>query len=538
MKKIFNNFKDNRLLLLILVVILIPNIIEESLSMYFDFDFENEIWYEVVDTTIVLCIAIPMFIYLIRKMDDYSFRLKKQLVTNTRITNELKLKNKELNYQAYHDYLTGLPNRYKLFEDLERIVTKTDEKDCQKLKIMFVDLDDFKRINDTLGHEIGDLLVEDVAQRLKAFVPESDLVYRYGGDEFIILLENIDQEMASEVASGILESLNKKFLIKDKELYTTASIGISVYPRDGQDEETLLKKADRAMYIAKESGKNKYLFYPKDPEDPYLRKIRIEGALKQALVEGQFSLNYQPIIDLATGKIVNFEALLRWNHPQLGTVSPGEFIPIAEEIGMIISIGRWVFETASAQLKQWQERYSPTLSVSVNVSILQMKEETFSSFVADVLKRNQLDPIYMNVEVTETMFQDTEEAIRTMHALKGIGVEISIDDFGTGYSSLSTLRDLPMDYLKIDQSFTRDMLKYPGTASIVKTIINLGHLLDLQIIAEGIEEEAQALFFKEHNCHFGQGYFYSKPLTQGDVEKVLEKEKTLNLPNPSYMYDI
>ncbi|MED4454488.1 putative bifunctional diguanylate cyclase/phosphodiesterase [Metabacillus fastidiosus] len=523
MKNFFQFKKGNRLWIFILAVIIIPNIIEESLNMIFHFKFNHTIWYEVVDTVIVLVIAAPIFTYLIKRMDDYSNQLEEQLIKNSEITKQLKIKNEQLNHQAYYDYLTGLPNRFMLFENLNRFIANMDSQKKQ-MAIMFIDLDRFKTINDTLGHISGDYLIQQVAKRLRKSIPEEDFVYRHGGDEFIILLEETDKEQYTKIASSILDLFSSPFSVNNERLFTTASIGISIYPFHGEDAETLIKNADTAMYEAKERGKNTYQLYNSEPDDKIIRRMKLENGLRTVLENNELSIYYQPQVNLRTGKIKGVEALLRWHHPELGFIPPDEFIPLAEETGAIISIGEWVLETACKQAKSWQMSVFPSLCVSVNVSIRQIKEDNFVDIVSNILQKSELEPSYLELEITETLMQNIDTSLTIFNQLKKLGVQISIDDFGTGYSSLSLLAHLPIDYLKIDRSFTNNMLEHSNTISIVKTIINMGRNLNLKIVAEGIEEERQELFLSQHGCHIGQGYYYSRPIPVEELSELLEQQ--------------
>ncbi|MGG3798913.1 putative bifunctional diguanylate cyclase/phosphodiesterase [Metabacillus fastidiosus] len=523
MKNFFQFQKGNRLWILILAVIIIPNIIEEFLTMIFHFKFDHTIWYEVVDTAVVLVIATPIFLYLIKRMDGYANQLEEQLIKNLEITKQLQIKNGQLNHQAYYDYLTRLPNRFMLFENLNKLIEDIDSGKKQ-IAVMFIDLDRFKTINDTMGHISGDYLIQQVAKRLRDSIPKQDFVYRHGGDEFIILLEETDKEQYIKTASSILELFSSPFSINNESLFTTASIGISIYPFHGEDAETLIKNADTAMYEAKEKGKNTYQIYNADPDDKIIRRMKLENGLRTVLENDELRVYYQPQVDLRTGKIKGVEALLRWIHPELGFIPPDEFIPLAEETGAIIPIGGWVLETACKQAKLWQMSTNPSLCVSVNVSIRQMKEDNFVDVVSEMLERSGLEPAYLELEITETLMQNIDASLTVFNQLKKLGVQISIDDFGTGYSSLSLLAHLPIDYLKIDRSFTNGMLEHSNTISIVKTIINMGRNLNLKIVAEGIEEERQELFLSQHGCHIGQGYYYSRPLPVEELDKLLEEQ--------------
>ncbi|MBB4823071.1 diguanylate cyclase (GGDEF)-like protein [Sporosarcina luteola] len=518
MKKYHNAYLDGRLWMLILAVIIVPNVMEEMLSQIFNWRFDKAIWYEVVDTTIFVIFAAPIFAFMIKRMDSYAHQLEHQLAFNMQASEQLKRMNEELSFNAYHDDLTLLPNRRQLFRGLDQS-TKTDEMSA----VLFLDLDRFKVINDTMGHLYGDIFIRQVGKRLREQLPKDDKVFRHGGDEFIVLLEKRDYADVERMAADLLALFSEPFIVNGEEIFSTASIGVSLFPEDGRDSETLLKNADKAMYASKERGGNTYSFYSAQTSIGDVRKLKLENGLRTAVESDQLELHYQPIINLATNRMEAVEALLRWHHPELGFVPPDEFITIAEKTGIIIPIGKWVLETACRQVKAWQLAGYPQLSVAVNVSIRQINEPGFIDFIKNLLERTGLSPAYLDIEITESMMQN-DESITILNELKGIGANISIDDFGTGYSSLSVLGYLPIDRLKIDQSFTQEMLHHSHTNSIVKTIIDMGRNLGLTLIAEGIEEEKQAQALRKFGCNFGQGYFYNRPLTVDQMTACLQGE--------------
>ncbi|WP_248511866.1 bifunctional diguanylate cyclase/phosphodiesterase [Sporosarcina sp. NCCP-2222] len=511
-------FLDGRLWIFILAVIIVPNMLEELLSQIFKWKFDNDLWYEIVDTTVFLIFATPIFIYLINRMDVYARRLEYQLVVNSRVSDQLRRMNDELSYNANHDDLTMLPNRRQLFRKLDQI-TNEDRVNA----VLFLDLDRFKVINDTMGHLYGDIFIRQVAKRLREHLPQTFEVFRHGGDEFVVLLNHTNQYEAEGISADLLSIFSEPFIINGEEIFTTASIGVSLFPKDGRDAETLLKNADKAMYESKEKGGNTYSFYSAQTAVGDVRKMKLENGLRTAVDSGRLELHFQPIVKLSTERMEGVEALIRWNHPELGFIPPNEFISIAEKTGAIIPIGKWVLEAACSQVKAWQLAGHPHLSVAVNVSIRQINEPGFVEFIEDVLKRTGLSPDHLDIEITESLMQN-DESITILNELKKIGINISMDDFGTGYSSLSILGYLPIDRLKIDQSFTQDMLQHPHTKSIVKTIIDMGRNLGLTLVAEGIEEETQAQALREFGCDYGQGYFYNRPLTADQMEAWLQGE--------------
>ncbi|HAX79653.1 MAG TPA: diguanylate cyclase [Cyanobacteria bacterium UBA11372] len=413
-----------------------------------------------------------------------------------------------IKHQASYDILTGLPNRL-LFNDRLALALANTHQQGEILAVLFLDLDGFKKINETLGHGVGDRLLQDVAQRLKKCLRESDTIARWGGDEFTLLLSPIVcAESAAQIAQEILSVFNLPFQLQGKgEFYIKASIGIALAPYDGEDAETLLKNADAAMHRVKQQGRNNYQLYTPSIGTQALEKMVLENNLYKALERGEFLLHYQPQIDLKTGKIVGMEALLRWQHPEQGLISPNRFIPLAEETGLINPIGEWALRTACAQNKAWQLVGLPPLRMAVNLSARQFMQQNLIDKIAQILAETGLEPRYLEIEITETTaIQDIDFTISMLQTLKNMGIYISMDDFGTGYSSLSSLKRFPLSTLKIDRSFIDD-------APIIKAVIALGHGLNLKVIAEGVETPGQLEFLREVKCDDVQGYFLSKPLS-------------------------
>ncbi|USB33950.1 GGDEF and EAL domain-containing protein [Paenibacillus sp. YPG26] len=427
---------------------------------------------------------------------------------------------KMVEFMAYYDALTELPNRYKLREHLNHILNQAKN---EMLALLFLDLDRFKIINDTKGHMVGDLLLQKVAKRLEKAVQGEGLVSRQGGDEFIILLENCSKDEVTRTAKQLLIECSRPIEINRQEYFVTASIGISMYPADGADEETLIKHADTAMYLAKERGKNNYQFYSSDLNGLSTRKMELENGLRRAIEQDEMVIYYQPQVELTTGELVGIEALLRWRHPQYGMISPLEFIPLAEETGLIVPLGKWVMRTACMQNKAWQDQGHPAIPVAVNISVRQMGEENFVDSITEVLNETGLDPQYLELEITESMVQNIEKSTLILRLLRLIGVRISIDDFGTGYSSLSILKHLPIDKIKIDKSFIDDIIHHSNQGAMVKTIIDMGINLNFKVIAEGIEKKEQIDFLIHNACNLGQGYYYSPPLPVEKMEVYLRQ---------------
>lgn len=439
---------------------------------------------------------------------------------NVQDITERKKTESRLKFLANYDALTELPNR-SLFLDRLNVAVETCKRIDKLIAVIFIDLDGFKAVNDTLGHSAGDQLIKEVGQRLLACVRKSDTVARLGGDEFTVLLTNIQNIQGVEcVAAKILEEISKPYLIAGRKVNTTPSIGITLCPLDDNDNaESLLKQADSAMYQAKAKGKNNYVFYHAALAKEALRKTELENALKHALENNEFELYYQPRVKLETREIVGAEALLRWTHPQFGSVSPVEFIPLLESNGAIKQVGAWVLATACKQLAQWLYCCGH-LRVSINVSARQFENADFSKRLNEVIAETGVPATNIEIEITEGfLLSNTQSAAEALSELKKVGVTISLDDFGTGYSSLSYLKQLPIDILKIDRSFVMDLNYSADSAAIVDAIIGLSRSLSLKVTAEGIEEDEQALFLAQRDCHEGQGYFFGRPMPAAEFEQ-------------------
>ncbi|TYS90425.1 EAL domain-containing protein [Rossellomorea aquimaris] len=446
----------------------------------------------------------------------YGGRMAIQLVGRD-ITNR-KETEKTIRTMAYYDSLTGLPNRNKFKQYLNESIREAPD---QSIAILFLDLDRFKVINDTKGHSTGDIILEKVALQLKNVVKDKGIVFRQGGDEFIILLSNLNEQEVEETTGEVLHSFNSPIVIHEQEFFVTPSIGISMYPKDGADQESLIKHADTAMYLAKERGKNNYQFYFPELENASSRNMELENGLRKVLELKQLTLHYQPKVDLETHEIIGVEALIRWEHPELGMIPPSEFIPLAEETGLIIPIGEWVLREACRQSQEWEMSGLGIIPVAVNISVRQIKDDGFVDMVKETLSYLQFDPDRLELEITESIMQDFEKSTKVLNKLKKLGVIISMDDFGTGYSSLNNLRHLPIDSIKIDKSFVDDNMEDSNQVSIVKAIIDMSRNMNFTTIAEGIETENQVLFLKRNACQVGQGYHFSRPLTGPLLEKFL-----------------
>ncbi|WP_286180900.1 EAL domain-containing protein [Bacillus sp. ISL-37] len=431
-----------------------------------------------------------------------------------------------IKYMAFHDQLTGLRNRRALLDQLDSLV-KNKKKQKTEFALLFLDIDRFKYLNDTLGHLVGDQILKQVAHRLIDIQKENCTVYRQGGDEFIILLEKTDRQSAGEFAQKVLFRFNESFYFNSQEYYITPSIGISLFPNDGKDAETLIKYADEALYSVKEKGKAHYQFYRSDMQSTGVNIIALEAHLRKAIERDELELYYQPQIHLLTNEISSFEALLRWNNSEFGFISPAEFIPLAEDTGLIIPIGNWVIDGACRQIKEWTEKTGKPIRIAINISPKQFMQLDLVRVIKSSIEKYNIEPSLLEIEITEGAMQDTKETIPILKRLKDLGIKISVDDFGTGYSSLSYLKQFPIDVLKIDQSFIRD-IKYNGKdAAIITTIIHLGNSLGMEVIAEGVEEQSQVDFLTNADCEKAQGFFFARPLrAQEAEEKFILKPKT------------
>jgi len=436
---------------------------------------------------------------------------------------ERKQAEERIDRLAHFDQLTGLPNR-NLLNDHFKFAISLAQRSGESLAVMFIDLDHFKDINDILGHSIGDQILIEVARRLKAVLREEDSLSRQGGDEYVVILPRSDADSAALVASKLIEAVTQPCHIEQHELIVTPSIGIAIYPNDGSNMETLSKNADTAMYRAKQEGRNGFRFYSPEMQLQSARNLQLANALRHALAQSELTLHYQPQVSIQDGRIVGAEALLRWQHPELGMISPAEFIPIAEDTGQIIQIGEWVLHTASKQLKDWLDSGLPPITMAVNLSAVQFRQNHFPETVTRILDEVNLPHQYLELELTEAVaMDDPRAAIEVMNKLHERGIRMSIDDFGTGYSSLSYLKQFKVYKLKIDQSFVRDLTDDPEDKAIVTAIIHMATSLGMQTIAEGVETASQLSFLRLQGCNEVQGYYFSKPLTAEQFEEFARK---------------
>src|SRR2546427_5343881 len=437
----------------------------------------------------------------------------------------------KVSYLAQFDALTGLPNR-SLFQDRLTQAMALAKRNAWPMAVLFIDLDRFKLVNDTLGHGAGDKLLREAAERLRSCVRASDTVGRLGGDEFAAILSELAKPGdAGLVAQKIIDAFKRPFDLEGKETYVTASVGVTLYPVDSDDAEALVVNADAAMYRAKEEGRDNYQYFTRDMNERALQRVQTEVALRRALEREEFRLFYQPKADLVAGKICGFEALLRWQHPEKGMVLPGDFIPVLEETGLIVQAGEWGLRTACAQIKAWQKAGLKVPPISVNLSARQFEQKNLKGAVREILRDTKVDPSLVEFEITESLLMnDPEGAARTLHDLKESGVKLSMDDFGTGYSSLGYLKRFPIDTLKIDRTFVRDISTDADDATLTRAIINLAQNLRLNVVAEGVETEAQLAFLCTNGCDEMQGYLFARPTTAEECGQMLGEGRKLAIP--------
>jgi diguanylate cyclase (GGDEF)-like protein/PAS domain S-box-containing protein len=437
-----------------------------------------------------------------------------------------KIAEERIQHLATHDGLTGLPNRL-MFSHLLTAAIPMARRQQRGLGVLFIDLDRFKCINDSLGHEAGDTLLKEIAKRFKKILRAGDVVARLGGDEFVVLLQDMTSaSQAATVARKIISATIRPMMLMGRECRVTASIGIALYPQNGADEQTLMKNADIAMYFAKEEGKNNFQFYSTDIRAHSLERLTLESNLRHAMENDEFTLHYQAKLDLASRAITGVEALLRWDNPELGSVSPARFIPAAEETGLIVAIGKWVLKTACAQNMAWQRMGLPPVRMAVNLSVRQFADSQLLNDIADILRETGMPPHLLELEITEGMvIHNPAHALQLLSAIKQMGVRLAIDDFGTGYSSLGQLKNFPIDTLKVDRSFIRDIATNAEDRAITEAIIAMGKTLNLTVVAEGVETMDQETFLREKACTEMQGYHFSRPIPAAEFAALLKTHK-------------
>ncbi|RLJ17809.1 hypothetical protein DJ031_13200 [bacterium endosymbiont of Escarpia laminata] len=459
-------------------------------------------------------------------------RTNQLVVINRSLENEISERRRaedNLKHLAHHDALTNLPNRLLLDARLEHAIERARRNETQ-VAVLFLDLDNFKNINDSLGHAAGDELLRMVGERLRTSIRKDDTVSRLGGDEFVIVMEQVEnQNVIEHLAQKLMSTLEEKFEIQNQALFIGTSIGISLFPQDGDSAEKLVANADAAMYRAKEQGRRNYQFYTHELTETAYDRVMLEGGLRNALEAQDLVLYYQPQISLADGRITGVEALIRWEHPELGLLLPGRFLQVAEDSGLVIPMGNWVLQTACQQMSAWKKSGFRLERMAVNLSGRQIRDNNLVNTVEKMLQSTHCRAEWLELEITESfIMQETGHSMETLDNLRKLGTHMAIDDFGTGYSSLSYLKRLPVDKLKIDRSFVRDLVNDPNDAAITRAIIAMGKTLQLTITAEGIENMAQEVFLKEQGCDQGQGFRYGRPLPAADITQMLERE-SLNL---------
>ncbi|MBM7716183.1 diguanylate cyclase (GGDEF)-like protein/PAS domain S-box-containing protein [Bacillus thermophilus] len=452
--------------------------------------------------------------------------LIKKLLFATRDMTDRKNWEQKIYHLAYHDTLTDLPNRRLFMNNLDKAISSLNKQ--EKLAILFIDLDRFKYINDSFGHDMGDYILIEAAQRIKQALRSMDLVARLGGDEFTVILPQIeDVEMVKEIAEKIQQKFKEPIQIPGEQLYLSCSIGIALYPENGRNADDLLKRADTALYTVKERGRSGFALFKHEMEEKSLERIMLENELTKAVKEEQFHLDYQPKLDFSNNELIGMEALVRWNHPELGMIPPNKFIPIAEETGLIIPIGEWVIREACKQNKSWQNLGYPPLTISVNISVRQLEQTNLLGTIQQILAETELDPQWLEIEVTESILSDLENAADILQKIRDFGVQISIDDFGTGYNSFSYIKHLPIDTVKIDSTFVRDIQNSEESQAIIEAILVLARTLGINVVAEGVESKSQLHFLEKEGCNQGQGYLFSKPVASDVFEQYLQERKLL-----------
>lgn len=504
---------------LILLAFLLPSPLPLYLVagylIYFTLSYSLEESMEMI-RPIVIGIIVNSVLYSL--LAFYFRNLEKENEVNVELNTKLNQAFGKLEHIAYYDTLTRLPNRELL---KQRMIEELSGK--AQMAVLFLDLDHFKNVNDMMGHNAGDQMLRNVASLLRETVGHVCFISRYAGDEFVLLMRFQQEEEIEDLAGRLLHAFRTPFQIDQKQIYSSLSIGISLHPKDASDAETLIQYADKAMYSVKSGEKNGFRFFSAIRSEELLRQVKLENDLRSALTRKEFSVHYQPLVEMNTRRIRGVEALLRWTHPELGPISPAVFIPLAEHTGAIVELGEWVLSEACRQVKSWQSAGNPDLTLAVNISIRQFKSPKFASRVLRILEETDFEPALLELEVTESMVQNLNESIMILGELKRQGVKISIDDFGTGYSSLSVLRHMPVDFLKIDRSFTRELTTAVPAASIVKLIIDIGHSMNLQVICEGIEIKEEFDMLRQYGCQIGQGYYFYRPSSPEEIELLLSQ---------------
>ncbi|MBH5319389.1 EAL domain-containing protein [Paenibacillus sp. GSMTC-2017] len=501
----------------------LPTFLAAAYILYFTPSYSPEVPMEMI-STIMIGVGINMILYSL--LAFYLRNLKKENGVNMELNTKLHLALAKLEHIAYYDTLTKLPNRELLRGRMAEALSEE-----APMAVLFLDLDHFKNVNDMLGHNAGDQMLQAVASLLRDVVGHSHFISRYAGDEFVLLMRYQQQEEIKALAEKLIDAFQIPFQIEQRQIYTTLSIGISLYPEDAREADALIQYADKAMYSVKIGDKNEFRFFSAIKSEELLRQVKLENDLRSAVNKKEFVIVYQPLVEMSTGRIQGLEALLRWTHPEMGPIPPSVFIPLAEQTGVIVELGEWVLKEACRQVRDWQRTGNPDLTLAVNISIRQFRTPKFASKVLSILEETNFEPALLELEVTESMMQNLNESITILGELRHQGVKISIDDFGTGYSSLSVLGHLPVDFLKIDRSFTQELTTVNSATSIVKLIIDIGHSMNLQVICEGIEKQEELKILQQFGCEIGQGYYFHRPSPAEEIELLLSSRTPVGVSN-------
>ena len=523
--------KAGKLWVFVVLTVLVSVFLTESIIVLTGNGSTDYFLVSLITAVIATTAMVPFLYYLVSILRETEKELSARSLQITSILGRHKEAEQNLVQMTNYDVLTGLPNRFLFLDRLGHAVSQS-ARSHRMIAVMLLDIDNFKNINDTLGHTHGDLLLQDIADRLRRCVRMDDTLARIGGDEFAIVLEGVSEiEEIALIAQKIVDIFSLPFTPSSQEIYVTPSVGISIYPMDGRDSDSLLKNADAAMYTAKEYGRNHFRFYTTDMNALAIQRFAMEGALRRAMEREEFTLHYQPQVDIKSGRVIGVEALMRWNHPERGLVPPGEFIPLLEENNLIIPIGEWVLRTACAQCRAWQDAGLPPLRMAVNLSARQFRQDNLVEMIDSILRETGISPKLLELELTEgLLMENISETSLILGQLKSRGVQVAIDDFGTGYSSLSYLKRFPIDRLKIDRSFVRDIITDSNDAAIAVAIISLGRSLGLSVIAEGVETREQLEFLGVQKCDEYQGYYFSRPVSPEEIVCLFKPEKPLLAP--------
>ena len=518
--------KSGRIWVFVVLPVLLSVLLTESIMVLTGNGSADCFRVSLITAVVATTAMVPFLYYLVSVLRETEKELSERSHQITSIQSFHKEAEQNLAQMTHYDVLTELPNRFLFLDRLGHAIGRSAHSH-RMIAVLLLDIDNFKTINDTLGHTHGDLLLQDIAGRLRRCVLEDDTLARIGGDEFAIVLEGVSEiEEIALIAQKIVDIFSLPFTPSSQEIFVTPSIGITIYPMDGHDSDSLLKNADAAMYSAKEYGRNHFRFYTTDMNALAIQRFAMEGALRRALEREEFTLYYQPQVDIKSGRVIGVEALLRWNHPERGLVPPNEFIPLLEENNLIISVGEWVLRTACAQCRAWQDAGLPALRMAVNLSARQFRQDDLVEMIDSILRETGISPKLLELELTEgLLMENTSKTSMILGRLKRRGILVAIDDFGTGYSSLSYLKRFPIDRLKIDRSFVRDIISDSNDAAIAVAVISLGRSLGLSVIAEGVETRDQLEFLGVQKCDEYQGFHFSRPVPPEEIVSLFKPGK-------------